>query len=117
MKNCAELPGKIKELMNSPTACPELKGACDAWLKARGTPSEQELSAKLRGEIKEDLCTIDQLIAFAQSPSAAEHLGGKEKAEALAAAARKAKTDGARWCICPACTLCAEILEHEEWLK
>ncbi len=116
MKNRNELPEKVKELMNSPTACPELKEVCGAWLKAQGKPAEKELSAKLLAEIKEDICTIDGLIAFAESPSAAEHLGGKEKAESLAAAARKAKAEGAKWCICPACTLCAEILEHEEWL-
>ena len=117
MKNRSELPGKVRELMNAPSACAELKDMCGRWLKGQGKAEEKKLNAELLAEIKEDITPIDGLIAFAESPAGASHLGGKEKADALAAAARKAKAEGAKWCICPACRLCAEILEHEDWLK
>jgi hypothetical protein len=117
MKNSSELPAKVKELMNASSVNAELKALCGRWLKAQGTADEKKLNAELLAKVKEDIVPIDNLIAFAESPAAAAHLGGKEKADGLAAAARKAKSEGRKWCICPACQACAEILEHEDWLK
>ncbi len=116
MKDRSELAAKIEQLKAAPEACADLKAACAKWLEARGTADEKAASAALLAEIEADITTIDGLIAFAGSERGASILGA-EKAKTLTDLAKKAKADGAKYCICSACALCAEILEHKDWLN
>ena len=45
----------------------EAKEAAQAWLAALGTDREAEETRKYVQELEEDLVTVDQLIAFAES--------------------------------------------------
>lgn len=53
---------------------------------------------------------IDGLIGFAGS-DAGKALFGQETADAILAHAKDIKEKGARFCDCPACSACAEILD------
>jgi len=46
----AEIAEKVKELINAPSCCAELKAVGKAWLDAVGTSAEKEMSEKLIAE-------------------------------------------------------------------
>ena len=56
-----------------------------------------------------DIMPIDGLIGFAGS-DAGKALFGEERAAAILAHAKDIKEKGARFCDCPACSACAEII-------
>jgi len=62
----------VKELMETPSCCAELKEIGQQWLEAEGTDKEAEITAKLVAELKEDVLPIDAVIEFFASPQAAE---------------------------------------------
>ncbi len=115
MKDMKALSAKIEALKAAPECCAELKEACENWLKAVGTDDEKSASAALLKEIEEDITSIDELFEFATSKAGEEKLGA-EKAAAFAVAAKKAKEEGRKVCLCSACTICADILAYREWL-
>ena len=98
----------VKALIAAPSCCTEAKAAAESWLNAFGTEKEEEETAKLVAELKEDIEPIDDLIAFASSPKCAEFFG--DKAPGFLAHAQELKASGAEYCDCPACAACAEIL-------
>ena len=98
----------VKALIAAPSCCAEAKAAAESWLNAVGTEKEEEETAKLVAELKEDIEPIDDLIAFASSPKCAEFFG--DKAAGFLAHAQELKASGAEYCDCPACAACAEIL-------
>ena len=65
-----------------------------------------------RRQLKDDVLTIDALIAFADSPDGVAVFGEKESG-GIAAAAKKAKEQGETTCICPACQTGKIILENQ----
>lgn len=101
---------KVNDVMNAPSCCAELKAACKAWIDAIGTPNQKKAADALVAELKEDVTPIDGLLAFLGTPIAAEKIGA-EAAAGMKAAATKAKAEGAKVCICPACTAGAKVLE------
>jgi hypothetical protein len=110
-----EILGKVKEIMNAPSCYEGLKRVCEAYLKAAGTADEKEAALTLKKELKEDVCSIDQVIPFFESEEGAKVLGA-DTAKGLAKAAHEAKAKGVKYCICPACTAGGWLLDHEsEW--
>ena len=101
-------------LIASPTCCKEAREAAEKWLKAVGTANEKEETVKYIKEL-EDIEGIDELIEFASSPLAVK-LFGEEKAKSFSAHAEDLKKSGAKYCDCPACVACANILEHKKEL-
>ena len=102
----------IKEtnaLINAGSCCKEAKEAAEKWLKAVGTPDEAAETERYIKELEEDIEPIDDLVAFANSPLC-EQLFGKDRAEGFRAHARELKESGAKYCDCPACAACADIL-------
>lgn len=99
----------VKKLIAAPSACPEAKAACEKWLAAAGTADEEAATAILKKEAHADIMPIDGLIGFAGS-DAGKALLGEERAAALLAHAKDIKEKGARFCDCPACSACAEII-------
>ena len=110
--NKQELIETTKTLIAAPSCCPPLKAVAQAWLDAVGTDGEKAAAEAFLKELKEDVCTIDDVIPFFESPRAVQYFG-EEKAKELAAAARKTKADGGKWCICAACAAGAKLIENE----
>ena len=100
---------KIKAALAAPSCCAELKEIGMEWLEAAGSDHEAAATKSLIHELEEDVCTIDDVLAFFESP-AAEKIFGADKAKAMAAHAREIQSKGAKWCDCPACAACAKLL-------
>lgn len=101
-----------KKAAAAPSCYPGLKTLIEAWEKALGTPDEHAVVEKMLAGLEECVTDIDGLIAFAGSPEGAKILGGEEAAAHTLAAAKEAKAKGTKYCICPACTNGAILLEH-----
>ena len=108
-----ELIKTAKTLIAAPSCCQPLKAAAQAWIDAVGTAGEKAAADALLAELKEDVCTIDDVIPFFESPRAVQYFG-EEKAKELAAVAHKTKADGGKWCICAACAAGAKLLENSD---
>ena len=99
----------VEKLIQAPSACAEVVAAGKRYLEAVGTADEAAAREALIGELKEDVCSIDDLIAFASSPSG-EAVFGKEAAAATKTEA--AKANGEPNCLCDACQAGARILRE-----
>ena len=108
-----ELIETAKTMIAAPSCCQDLKTAAQAWIDAVGTAGEKAAADALLAELKEDVCTIEQVIPFFESPRAVQYFG-EEKARELAALAHKVKADGGKWCFCEACAAGAKLLENAE---
>lgn len=97
-------------LIASPTCCKEARDSAEKWLKAVGTADEKAETEKYVKELKEDIESIDELLEFTTSPLAVK-IFGEEKAKAFRIHAEELKASGAKYCDCPACTACANILD------
>ena len=100
-------------LIAAPSCCQDLKNAAQKWLDAIGSAEEKTAASALLAELKEDVCTIDDVIPFFESPRAVQYFG-EEKAKELAALAHKVKADGGKWCFCEACAAGAKLIENAE---
>ena len=68
---------KVQEMIDAPSCCADLKEAGKAYLAAVGTDKEAEAQAALVAEMKEDVCAIDDVMAFFASEAAAQFFGKK----------------------------------------
>ena len=109
------LVDKLKAMASSPSCCPELKAAVQAYFDAAGTANEKSATKNLIAEIEDDITPIDNLVAFAHSQHAVE-IFGAEGAKNFAAHADELKASGAKYCDCPACKPGLEILANKEIL-
>ena len=107
--NKNEMIRTVKDMIAAPSCCQELKDAGQKWLDAAGTAGENAAWDALCREAREDICTIDDALAFFESEAGPRILGA-EKCKALAAHAREIKSQGAKWCDYPACAACVKIL-------
>ncbi len=98
-------------LINAGSVCKEAKTVAEKWLSALGTPDEKAETERYLQELKEDLETIDELLAFVHSPLCEQIFG--DKAQGFIDHAEQLKKEGAKYCDCPACTACANILSKE----
>ena len=103
---------KLNDLIAAPCCCAEARQAAEEWLAASGTETENEQTEKLLKELEEDIEPIDDLVAFTESDTAVR-LFGEERAKQFAVHARELNASGAKYCDCPACAACAEILEKK----
>ena len=110
-----DMKAKVTELVNASSVCAEAKAAGEAYLKAAGTPGQAEAAKALLAELKDDVCSVDDAIAFGGSDAAKKYLG-EEAAAGIVKAAKASKAAGGKYCICPACTAGGEILDHAEEL-
>lgn len=113
--NIDQLIKTTRALIEVPYCCPELKKAAEAWLGSIGSDSERAAARAYVEELREDVCTIDDAIAFFSSPKAAEHFGKQEAAAKLTEVIKK-KAQGEKYCGCEACSLGAQVLENSELL-
>ena len=110
-----DLIQKVKDVIAAPSCCAEAKAAAQSYLDALGTDGESAAAKALVAELDEDVCSIGDLIAFAESDHG-KAIFGAEKAAAMAAAAKKAQADGAKYCICPACAAGGVLLDNRALL-
>ncbi len=106
---------ELKKLIAAGSVCPEAKKAGEDYLASIGTAEEKKAAEALIKELKEDVTSIDGLIAFASSPDG-EKAFGKDTAEAVRKQAEEAKAKGEKICICEACRAAAVLLENQDLL-
>lgn len=110
-----ELVQTVKDMINAPSCCKELKAAGQNWLDSVGTAREKDAADALLREIKEDIATIEHVIEFFESPKAVQ-IFGAAKAKAMAAHAHEVQNNGGKWCDCPACSAGLKILNNADIL-
>lgn len=103
---------KTHELVNAFSCSAETKAAAETWLTAVGTENEASETPKYISELEADIMPIDTLIHFAESEAGAKVFG--DNAPNVASHAKEIKSNGAKYCDCPACNACAAILERKE---
>ena len=104
---------KTKELINAPSCYQGLKDLAQRWIDAKNTPEEAKVTQEYLNELEADVLSIDSLIAFAGSEKG-EQIFGADQAKHMVSQAQTAKTNGAKYCICPACTAGGAILDKKE---
>lgn len=110
MANHEELVAEVKNLAAAPSVYSGLKDLAEQWLAADGTAAQANLTALLRAALKEDVCTIDEVLPFFASDEAKKAFG-EEAAAQMLAQGQKVKAEGGKYCFCPARTAGAKILE------
>ena len=106
---------RTQEILKAPSCCPELKEMAQKWLDAENTADEEKVTKDYLQELSEDVLSIDDLIGFASSEHG-EQVFGAEQAKAMVSQAKAAKENGAKYCICPACTAGGAILDMKDEL-
>ncbi|MFQ6791415.1 MAG: molecular chaperone Hsp90 [Thomasclavelia sp.] len=107
-KNLDYIISKTKELIEAVTCCKELKEAGKNYLDAIGSDQENEMAKAYFKEMEEDIMPIDNLIAFAGSEAGTQVFG--DRAKEVEAHSKAIKEAGAKYCDCPACQICEELL-------
>ena len=107
----AEILKKVEELIAAHSVCADVKEAAEAYLKAQ-TPENAKVLVKL---LEENVCSIDETIAFAES-DLGKQIFGEETASKMAATGKDLKSKGAKYCFCPACSAGSVIYENKEAL-
>ena len=74
---------KTKELMNSVTCSAEARAAAQTWLDAVGTQRIEEVTQAYMKELEEDIVTIQDLIALAESNQGKQIFGERYTAIVL----------------------------------
>lgn len=104
---------KTKDLMKAPSASDTSKKDAQTWLNAVGTADEAKATKTYIAALEQDICTIDELIALAQSDMGTK-IFGADTAKKVAAHAKQIKADGALFCDCPACAAIEAILKKKK---
>ena len=107
-----EVKQEVEKLLKANSLCPEGREAAQAYLDAYGTADEKGKAEALLQELEEDITSIDDLIAFAESEHGRQ-IFGEEKAAAILKAAKEAKEKGEETCICEACQIAKLILANK----
>jgi hypothetical protein len=109
INNNEEIKELTEQLLQTKTLCKSGRQAALAWLQAVDTPNQAAADCAYRQELQEDILSVDELIAFAQSDRAEKYLG-KEKADQLAKHGIQLKEKHAAHCDCAACQLAEKIV-------
>lgn len=90
-----------EDLLAAPSACAEVKETAQNYLDAIGGENEAAAAKTFVAELEEDIMPIDGLIAFAESDMGAK-VFGEEGAKNILIHAKEIKSNGAKYCDCPA---------------
>ncbi len=102
----------VQAVLDAPSACAPFKAAAEKWMDAAGTADEAAAAAALVAEAKDDICSIDDVMGFFASETAAK-IFGAEGAAAKLAHAKEIKAAGAVYCDCPGCTAAKALMDAE----
>lgn len=106
----------VSQMMQAASCCKELKAAAREWLDAVGTAGEKKAAEALKAELKEDVCSIDDLIELCGS-STGKKLFGPDTAAAMLKSAKEAKEEGGKYCLCSACQNGGKLLDDPSGLN
>ena len=106
-----EILRKVDELINAPTSCAEVKGAAESYKKSQTPENANALIKSLENNVN----SIDETINFAESDFG-KNLFGAEQASKMAELGKKLKSEGRKYCFCPACDAGSIIYENKEAL-
>lgn len=104
---------KTHELIDASSCSSEAKAAAQNWLDAIGTENEAIITKNYIDELEVDIMPIENLIGFAESDTGIQ-MFGLELAKNIASHAKKIKSDGAKYCDCPACASAVAIIEKKD---
>ena len=102
-------------VIDSGSACPELKEAAQGYIDAIGTDGELEAAKALIAEAEEDVMPIESSLAFFKS-DAAKAAFGEDVAAGLVAKAEEVIAAGGKTCFCDGCTAGKALLDIKEEL-
>ena len=91
----------------------EARETAQNYLDAIGGENEAAAAKTFVAELEEDIMPIDGLIAFAESDMGAK-VFGEEGAKNILIHAKEIKSNGAKYCDCPACAACEALLEKKD---
>ena len=94
MANHEELVAEVKNLAAAPSVYSGLKDLAEQWLAVDGTAAQANLTALLRAALKEDVCTIDEVLPFFASDEA-KRLSEKKRPPRCWPRARRSRPKGA----------------------
>ncbi len=106
---------RVKELLEAPSCCQELRVVAQGYLAALDTPGEKKAGETLIAELEADVQDIDSVLALFTS-DAGKKMFGENAAAHLAETAIKVKAAGGKTCFCPACAAGQAILDAKELL-
>ena len=92
---------KTKELIAAPSCYQGLRDLAEKWLNSKDTPEEAAVTKEYLAALEADVLSIDALIAFAGSEKGIQIFGNEQ-------------ANGAKYCICPACTAGGAILDKKD---
>ena len=88
-------------MINASSCCNELKDEGQKYLDSCGTAGKKAAFDALIAEVKAEVCTLKDALAFFESPMAVQ-IFGAERAKALTEHSRARLAKGEKWCDCPA---------------
>ena len=109
--NHNEVIEKVNELIAAPMCNPELRAKAEAYLKEQNKANADALLRSL----DDNVSTIDETIAFAESEFGKE-VFGEERAAEMAKHGHEFKDAGGKYCFCPVCQAGSAIYENKECL-
>ena len=92
-----QLTQLVQALLDAPTSNPTVKEFAQSWINAEG-------------KAEQNIALIDETIRFAGSELATQILGA-EGAANLLQHAKDIKAQGAKFCDCPGCVACKNIID------
>lgn len=105
----------IKQLINAPMTNPDLKEKAVAFLAAYGRSGQEAAAKALIPALKDNISTVDDVIAFAESDKGKEILG-EEGAKIKADYMRARKARHHKYCDCDACKAARKLYETKDTL-
>lgn len=100
----------VEALMAAPMCCPEAKDAGQAWLDAKGGPSEDQVAKELVAELQADILPVDAAIKMLRSDEGRKTFG--DHAAPMLEHFEKIKSEGRLYCDCQACLPVSNILSR-----
>ena len=106
-----ELLDEVKKLIAAPMCNAELRAKAENYLKAQDKASADELIKALETYVN----SIDESLSFAESDMG-KKIFGAERAAETAKLFRQKKSEGEKFCLCPACQAGSVIYANKEML-
>ena len=106
-----EIISKVNELIAAPTCNANLKAAAEEYVKNQDKKSAEALVKSL----EENVNSIDEVIGLCESDMG-KNIFGAEQAANMAKLGHEKKSQGEKFCFCPACQVGHVIYENKEAL-
>ncbi len=106
-----EIIAKVNKLIAAPSCNANLKAAAEEYVKVQDKKSAEALVKSL----EENVCSLDEVLGFFES-EAGKKFFGAEKAAEMAKLGHEKKSQGEKFCFCPACQAGHVIYENKEAL-